>query len=128
TGGHTDGTLATGIKAVHLDGLVEASLSDSVPQIGAPEAWERGVNGEGVTVAVLDSGADIDHPDLADAVIATESFVPGEEITDVHGHGTHVASTVAGSGAASEDGSMIGVAPGADLAIGKVLDDDGFGL
>lgn len=126
TGGRTDGTLARGVTAVHLDGLVEASLADSVPQVGAPEAWDRGIDGSGVTVAVLDSGADLAHPDLVDVIVDTHSFVPGEDVTDRHGHGTHVASTVAGSGAAS-DGVQRGVAPGADLIIGKVLADDGFG-
>ncbi|WP_109471704.1 S8 family serine peptidase [Ornithinimicrobium cavernae] len=126
TAGRTDGRLAAGIRAVHLDGLVEVSLADSVPQIGAPEAWDRGVDGTGVTVAVLDTGVDLSHPDLADVVVDSASFVPGEDVTDVHGHGTHVASTVAGSGAAS-DGAQTGVAPGADVVVGKVLGNDGFG-
>lgn len=122
----TDGALADGVRAVHLDGLVEASLADSVPQIGAPEAWDRGVDGTGVTVAVLDTGVDLTHPDLTDVVVDSTSFVPGEDVTDVNGHGTHVASTVAGSGAAS-DGAQRGVAPGADVVVGKVLGNDGFG-
>lgn len=126
TGGRTDGSLARGITTVHLDGLVEANLADSIPQIGADEAWSRGVDGTGVTVAVLDSGVDLTHPDLVDVVVDSQSFVPGEQVTDVNGHGTHVASTVAGSGAAS-DGTQVGVAPGADLVVGKVLGDDGFG-
>ena len=49
-----------------------------------------------------------------------------EDVDDRHGHGTHVASTIAGTGAAS-DGLERGVAPGARLHIGKVLDDDGSG-
>ncbi|NLG23270.1 MAG: S8 family serine peptidase, partial [Actinomycetales bacterium] len=126
TGNRTDGTLARGVTKVYLDGLVEASLADSVPQVGAPEAWDRGIDGSGVTVAVLDSGVDLTHPDLKDAVVESVSFVPGEDVTDVHGHGTHVASTVAGSGAASE-GTQTGVAPGADLIVGKVLGNDGYG-
>lgn len=118
--------LAGGIARIHLDGKVEAALADSVAQVGAPEAWQAGLDGTGVTVAVLDSGVDSGHPDLAGQVAETRSFVPGEEVTDVNGHGTHVASTVAGTGAAS-DGRERGVAPGADLAVGKVLNDGGSG-
>ncbi|NYT93445.1 S8 family serine peptidase, partial [Salinispora sp. H7-4] len=54
------------------------------------------------------------------------SFVPDEDTTDVNGHGTHVASTVAGTGAAS-NGDNTGVAPAADLLIGKVLNNDNIG-
>lgn len=119
-------TLRDDIAKVWLDGLAEATLADSVAQVGAPQAWEAGFTGSGVRVAVLDSGADLGHPDLAGQVADSRSFVPGEDVTDVHGHGTHVASTVAGTGAAS-DGLEKGVAPDADLLIGKVLGNDGFG-
>ncbi|MFD1271683.1 S8 family serine peptidase [Streptomyces kaempferi] len=55
-----------------------------------------------------------------------QSFVPDENTDDHFGHGTHVASIIAGTGAAS-DGKEKGVAPGARLDIGKVLDDTGSG-
>lgn len=58
--------------------------------------------------------------------MASKSFVPGESVTDRHGHGTHTASTVAGTGAAS-GGQERGVAPEADLLVGKVLSDQGYG-
>ncbi|MEU3979162.1 S8 family serine peptidase [Streptomyces sp. NPDC026672] len=116
-----------GVAKVWLDGRAEATLGDSVAQIGAPEVWAGGNTGEGVDVAVLDSGYDQGHPDLKDVVGDSRSFVPGEDVTDRHGHGTHVASTIAGSGAAS-DGKEKGVAPGVDLHVGKVLSDDGYGL
>ncbi|WP_433383542.1 S8 family serine peptidase [Actinoplanes sp. CA-142083] len=109
-----------------LDGKARASLADSTAQIGAPEAWARGLTGDGATVAVLDTGADTTHPDLADRVKEAVSFVPGEDAGDRNGHGTHTASTVGGSGAAS-DGQEKGVAPGATLLVGKVLGDDGYG-
>jgi subtilisin family serine protease len=115
-----------GVDRLWLDGRVEATLDESVPQVGAPDAWAAGYDGEGTKVAVLDTGVDTTHPDLADRIVETVSFVPGEQIDDVNGHGTHVASTVAGSGAAS-DGAYRGVAPAADLVVGKVLGDDGFG-
>ncbi|WP_433438570.1 S8 family peptidase [Nonomuraea sp. CA-141351] len=115
-----------GIAKVWLDGKARVSLKESVPQVGAPQAWAAGYDGKGVKVAVLDTGVDDTHPDLQGHIAESTSFVPGEEVKDVNGHGTHVASTVAGSGAAS-DGANKGVAPGADLLIGKVLADNGFG-
>ncbi|MFC8740929.1 S8 family serine peptidase [Streptomyces sp. NPDC057176] len=115
-----------GIDGVWLDGRVTASMAESNAQIGTPEAWEAGLTGKGVTVAVLDSGVDAGHPDLAGRVAESRSFIPGEEVADRNGHGTHVTSTVGGSGAAS-DGKEKGVAPGATLAVGKVLSDEGFG-
>ncbi|MEL3944957.1 S8 family serine peptidase [Streptomyces sp. LNU-CPARS28] len=115
-----------GIAKIWLDGRVEADLAESNAQIGTPKAWEAGLTGKGVRVAVLDTGADLTHPDLKDRVGATKSFIPGQEAADRGGHGTHVTSTVGGSGAAS-DGKEKGVAPGADLAVGKVLSDEGFG-
>ncbi|MFS8498547.1 MAG: S8 family serine peptidase [Micromonosporaceae bacterium] len=110
---------------VWLDRTVEVSLSDSVPQIGADEVHETGLDGTGVTVAVLDTGVDPDHPDLAGRIVQTANFTP-DPFRDGHGHGTHVASIIAGSGAAS-GGTYRGVASGADLMVGKVLPDSGSG-
>ncbi|WP_131741728.1 S8 family serine peptidase [Actinomadura roseirufa] len=118
--------LAHGYTKLWLDGRVKASLDTSVPAVGAPAAWEAGLTGKGVKLAVLDTGADLDHPDLKDQVEKARSFVPNSPPDDRVGHGTHVASIAAGTGAAS-DGKYRGVAPGARLLIGKVLDDYGTG-
>lgn len=118
-------TRSTGGK-VWLDGRVEATMAQSNAQIGTPKAWEAGLTGKGVKVAVLDTGADLGHPDLKDRVGESKSFIEGQEVADRNGHGTHVASTVGGSGAGSQ-GQEKGVAPGATLAVGKVLSDEGFG-
>nr|WP_055527958.1 S8 family serine peptidase [Streptomyces graminilatus] len=123
----TDGdTLASGISHVWLDGIRKASLDKSVPQIGAPTAWAKGYDGKGVKVAVLDTGLDATHPDLQGQVIATKNFSTAAGTNDAQGHGTHVASTIAGTGALS-GGKYKGVAPGAKLLIGKVLNDKGEG-
>ncbi|HKE50220.1 MAG TPA: S8 family serine peptidase [Actinomycetes bacterium] len=115
-----------GIETVYLDEKVEAELADSVPQIGAPQAWAAGFDGTGIDVAVLDTGIDKTHPDLQGKVVAEANFSSEATANDGNGHGTHVASTVAGSGAAS-GGRRKGVAPGAELMNGKVLDNFGNG-
>ncbi|MDX3234489.1 S8 family serine peptidase [Streptomyces sp. ME03-5709C] len=119
-------TLTGGIRKVWLDGKVKAELADSVAQIGAPDVWAGGDTGQGVDVAVLDTGYDPGHPDLDGVVADSRSFVPGEDVEDHHGHGTHVASTIAGNGAAS-GGKEKGVAPGVRLHVGKVLSNAGSG-
>ncbi|TMR88713.1 serine protease [Nonomuraea basaltis] len=107
-----------GVSKIWLDRKVRPVLERSVPQIGAPEAWAAGYDGTGTTVAVLDTGVDATHPDLAGKVAGQRDFV-GENVTgDPHGHGTHVAGTVAGAK---------GVAPGAKLLNGRVLAADGYG-
>ncbi|MEJ3741987.1 S8 family serine peptidase [Actinomycetes bacterium KLBMP 9797] len=112
-------TLAVAEK-VWLDGLRRISLDQSVPQIGAPAAWQSGYTGQGITVAVLDTGVDGEHPDLAGKVAESRNFSEAED-GDTVGHGTHVASIIAGSGAAS-DGKYRGVAPDARLISGKVCE------
>ncbi len=115
-----------GAGTIWLDGKVRASLDRSAAQIGAPQAWQRGLDGHGVKVAVLDTGADQTHPDLAGKVVEARNFSDSPDAVDHHGHGTHVAATIAGTGNAS-DGRRKGIAYGADLLVGKVLDDNGSG-
>ncbi|MFJ4711857.1 S8 family serine peptidase [Streptomyces sp. NPDC088785] len=115
-----------GVGKVWLDARVTADMAESNAQIGTPQAWQAGLTGKGVKVAVLDTGYDATHPDLATRVSESKSFIEGEEVADRQGHGTHVTSTVGGSGAAS-DGKEKGVAPDATLAVGKVLSDAGSG-
>ncbi|WP_173075766.1 S8 family serine peptidase [Phytohabitans rumicis] len=124
----------TGLRKVWLDGKVTASDDVSAAQIGAPAAWAAGLDGTGVTVGIIDTGIDATHPDLSGKVAVARNFVeagqPGgdapEDVTDRHGHGTHVASIIAGSGAASA-GKYKGVTPNAKLSIAKALDDSGNG-
>ncbi|WFE23891.1 S8 family serine peptidase [Solwaraspora sp. WMMD937] len=117
------GTLATasGLARVWLDGRRRLLLDRSVGQIGAPAAHDAGFTGAGVTVAVLDSGVDADHPDLTGKVARSENFTDDPDPADRIGHGTHVASIIAGSGAAS-GGANRGVAPDATLISGKVCE------
>ncbi|MFF3838662.1 S8 family serine peptidase [Streptomyces sp. NPDC001930] len=117
---------AAGVTKLWYDGKAEVALDRSVPQIGAPEAWGKGYDGKGVKVAVLDTGADLNNADIKSEIVGSQSFISGQGVQDGHGHGTHVAATVAGSGANS-GGKHKGVAPGADLLVGKVLSNTGQG-
>ncbi|MFC9756521.1 S8 family serine peptidase [Streptomyces sp. NPDC056921] len=119
-------TTAAGIDRVWLNGVRRASLDKSVPQIGTPAAWKAGYTGKGVKIAVLDTGVDATHPDLKGQILATKNFAASPDTKDRVGHGTHVSSIAAGTGAKS-GGKFKGVAPDAKLLEGKVLDDNGFG-
>ncbi|MEW2395319.1 S8 family serine peptidase [Streptomyces sp. NPDC046862] len=114
--------LTTGVSRVWLDAKLRVSDDVSVPQIGAPTAWQAGYTGTGVKVAVLDTGIDDTHQDVAPRVAEKENFTTAPDTTDLVGHGTHVASIIAGDGAAS-GGRYTGVAPGASLLVGKVCVD-----
>jgi thermitase len=96
-------------------------------QIAAPAAWQLGARGGGATVAVLDTGVDLSHPDLNGKVGGGTDFVksgdqcPGPQ--DEHGHGTHVAGIVA---ALTGNGTGVaGVAPDAQILPVRVLDASG---
>ncbi|MBD0844152.1 S8 family peptidase [Streptomyces sp. TRM68416] len=122
------GTLVAepGTRKIWLDARYRTVLDESVPQIGAPAAWEAGYDGTGTTIAVLDTGVDETHPDLDGRETAQRNFSSAEDAVDRFGHGTHVASIAAGSGEQS-GGRYRGAAPGARILDGKVLDDTGFG-
>jgi subtilisin family serine protease len=97
--------------------------------VGAQEAWAAGYRGQGVRVAVLDGGFDIDHPDIAPNLnLALSMDFTGEgleyNLPSFASHGTHVAGTIA---AADNGIGTIGVAPEAELVGVKVLSDFGSG-
>ncbi|MER6447624.1 S8 family peptidase [Streptomyces venezuelae] len=120
-------SVAGGLKKLWLDGKVQANLERSTKQVAATAAWAAGYDGKGTKVAVLDTGTDLDHPDLRGRVLASENFTDSDTDADRQGHGTHTISTVGGSGAES-GGARKGVAPAAGLLSGKVLNDGGYGL
>ncbi|OLL76912.1 putative subtilisin [Pseudonocardia sp. Ae168_Ps1] len=82
--------------------------------------------GAGITVAVLDTGLDLGHPDVAGRQIESRSFVDGQQVQDAQGHGTHCVGTSCGPAGPAE-GRRYGVAHGARILVGKVLGDDGSG-
>lgn len=114
----------SGVAKVWLDELHEVALAESGPLVGAPEARAAGFDGTGMTIAVLDTGIDDSHPDLAGKVVAAENFTGDPDASDEHGHGTHVSGIAVGTGAAS-GGTFTGMATGAELISGKVCDSNG---
>ncbi|MFI1827422.1 S8 family peptidase [Streptomyces sp. NPDC020412] len=125
SGAKTDRTSAPEVEKVWLDAKYRASLERSAVQIGAPAAWKAGFDGRGVKIAVLDTGVDETHPDLAGRQIAERNFSSSPDAVDRNGHGTHVASIAAGTGAASQ-GRNKGIAHGAGVIDAKVINDAGF--
>jgi subtilisin family serine protease len=119
------------------------SLSSSIPlqtatcdtwnieKIGAPEVWDRGYDGSGVVVGIIDTGVDVMHPDLANSFRGGNNswFDPHGEHTfpvdaagQATGHGTHVAGIIVGG---ESSGAPIGVAPGAQWIAARIWNDAG---
>ena len=87
------------------------------------------LTGDGIGLAVLDTGINLNHPDFQGRVVEGQtavSFVPGETVQDGNGHGTHCAGLAAGP-QDPRRGRRYGVAFDASLLVGKVLNDQGSG-
>lgn len=108
--------LASADTAQHTWGI-EATMADTSPRTGA-----------GIAVAILDTGLELAHPDFDQREVSAQSFIAGEAVQDVHGHGTHCVGTVCGMATSRAARSRrYGVAPDAEVFVGKVLGDDGSG-
>ncbi len=125
---------------VALDRKMRATLGESVAQINADDAHNLGLTGDGVVAAVLDTGIDTDHPDLADDLLSERCFLfdpgPGPcsnglpedsgpgSAEDDNGHGTHVSGIITSGGLVGPQG----VAPDTGIRAYKVLDSNGSGV
>src|SRR5580704_8389949 len=125
------------VMYISLDRPLTPTLSNAAPAINAFSAWQSGYTGEGIGVALIDSGVS-NHPDLGGGprggsrVVWNQNFVSGSSsANDQYGHGTHIAGLIAGNGASSS-GPMYshtfqGIAPEATLVNLRVLDQNGAG-
>ena len=102
-----------------------SSLQWALPKINAPRAWDL-ARGSGVTIAILDSGVDLDHPDLAAKIVSGYDFINSDaNADDDNGHGTHVAGIAA---AISNNAlGVAGLAWDAKIMPVKVLNTNGTG-
>ena len=95
-------------------------------QINIDEVYEQGITGNGITVAVLDTGI-VKHQDFGNRILEFKDFVKGKSyLYDDASHGTHVCGIIAGDGKVSH-GRMRGIAPKCNLVVAKVLDKRGEG-
>jgi len=104
-------------------------LSSSIDIIKARNVWEQTNKGQGVVVAIIDTGVDTTHPDLTDKIIGGYNFTSEDRgnteiFTDYNGHGTHVAGIIA---AENYEMGVVGVAPNCRLLILKILNRFGEG-
>jgi subtilisin family serine protease len=120
------------VAYIQIDGEGRGALKEAVPAIGGDKVHDQlHITGKGVTVAVLDTGADTDHPDLKEAIVGQHCFTQfdcqgafeSDSAEDDQGHGSNVAGIVASRGIVSS----IGFAPGASLVPVKINDANDSG-
>ncbi len=133
------------IELIGIDGVTQCAvdneqltidseqLTDNVSMVNADKVWDLGYTGKGVIVAIVDSGVNYNHVDLADHLWDGGAQYPNHgynvidnnnDPMDNFGHGTHCAGTICGDGTS---GLATGMAPDATLMCIKVLDDYGYG-
>lgn len=117
------------INYISFDTKIYTLLDIAVPSIAANFAHDKGYYGDGITIAIIDTGASL-HDDLVtpnNRIIGFKDFVNNKTTSyDDNGHGTHVAGIIAGNGYSSK-GKYTGVAPRANILVVKALDENGGG-
>src|SRR6266536_2878161 len=104
-----------------------SSVAQWAPQfIAAEQAWNATLGDPSIIIAIVDTGIDADHPDLAGKVVLTKNYVKGERASDAFGHGTHVAGIAAAN--INNGTGVAGICGLCSLMSIKVLGSDGSGL
>ncbi len=111
--------LDNAVEGIYLPKVVYPSLDTSVSQIAAPEVWAKGYRGGSARIAVIDTGIDSSHPMLQGKIVLARDFTDNNNVSDLTGHGTHVAGIAAGTNA--NGGNYDGVAPSAQIMNAKVF-------
>jgi minor extracellular serine protease Vpr len=93
-------------------------VNDSGPFIGTSIPYQSGYDGNGITISIIDTGIDLNHPDLDGQIIGGYDFVDNDEVPeDANGHGTQVAGIIA------SNGNLKGIAPNSKILMYKVSED-----
>jgi serine protease AprX len=125
---------AVSAEPADLEAAGPGALTSVAAQIGADQAWARGITGAGVNVAVIDTGVApvpaLSGPDKVIAMVdlSGEADAPEAEYLDTYGHGTHMAGIIAGRDPGARPGAgggFLGVAPDAGIVSVKVADNTG---
>jgi minor extracellular serine protease Vpr len=112
------------ISAVLISNQLESTdnisilINNSGPFIGTSIPYQNGYDGSGIVVSIIDTGIDLNHPDLEGQIIGGYDFVDNDEIPeDTNGHGTQVAGIIA------SNGNLKGIAPNSKILMYKVSED-----
>ena len=93
-------------------------VNDSGPFIGTSIPYQSGYDGSGIIISIIDTGIDLNHPDLDGQIIGGYDFVDNDEMPeDINGHGTQVAGIIA------SNGNLKGIAPNSKILMYKVSED-----
>jgi len=126
--------LHKGVRSVETDGIVQVldipndqyfSKQWGLTQVQAPEAWDVTHGSPGISIAILDSGIDMDHPDLAAKIVSDVNFSESPTSNDINGHGTHVAGIAAAI--TDNDNGVAGLGGDCSLMNVKVVSNNGVG-
>jgi len=112
------------ISAVLISNLLESTDNISIlinysgPFIGTSIPYQSGYEGNGIVVSIIDTGIDLNHPDLDGQIIGGFDFVDNDDMPeDINGHGTQVAGIIAANG------NLKGIAPNSKILMYKVSED-----